>query len=91
MRYDDDFRPRRLCRDGERGVLWGVCAGIAGYFGWSPGLVRLAALAIGWFAPLHAIAAYAVAALLMPERPLRYEGHGDEREFWRSATHRSEP
>lgn len=89
MNHSDDGRTRRICRDAERGVILGVCAGIAEYFDWPLWLTRAGTLALGWFFTVPVIIAYIVAALLMPERPLRYFGDGDERTFWQSRRHRS--
>lgn len=87
---DYESRPRRLCRDSERGVILGVCAGIAEYFDWPLWLTRVGTLALGWFFTIPVVIAYFVAALLLPERPLRYYGDGDERNFWQSdRQHRS--
>lgn len=85
----DEHRSRRLYRDSERGLILGVCAGIAEYFDWPVRLTRAGALALGWFFPLHVVIAYIVVGLIMPERPLRYCGDGDERSFWHSRRHRS--
>lgn len=85
----DGFRSRRLFRNSERGVILGVCAGLAESFDWPLWLTRLAALALGWFFPVTVVVAYVVAALIMPERPLRYCGDGDERSYWQSGRHRS--
>lgn len=87
--FDDPRRPRRLCRDTERGVMLGVCAGIAGHFDWSPGLTRIGALAIGWIFPTCAVIAYLIAAVIMPPRPLHYSGSSDECSFWRHHQQRS--
>jgi len=78
----------RLYRDAERGVILGVCAGIAERFDLPLWLTRIGALAIGWVLTVPAIVAYLVAALLMPERPLHYCGD-DERAFWQSRNRRS--
>lgn len=85
----DTYRPRRLYRDAERGVILGVCAGIAECFNWPVWLTRVGALVLGWCFPVSVVVAYIVAALIMPERPLRYDGDGDERTFWQSRRHRS--
>ncbi|HET8554745.1 MAG TPA: PspC domain-containing protein [Rhodanobacteraceae bacterium] len=87
--FDDESRSRRIYRDSERGVILGVCAGIAEHFDWPLWLTRIGALALGWFFTVPVVIAYLVAALLMPERPLRYYGDGDERTFWQSNRHRS--
>ena len=85
----DEYRSRRLFRNSERGVILGVCAGLADSFDWPLWLTRIAALALGWFFPVTVVVAYGVAALIMPERPLRYCGDGDERSYWQSRRHRS--
>lgn len=87
--FDDESRSRRIYRDSESGVILGVCAGIAEHFDWPLWLTRVGALALGWFFTVPTVIAYLVAALLMPERPLRYYGDGDERTFWQSNRHRS--
>lgn len=87
--FNDESRSRRIYRDSEGGVILGVCAGIAEHFDWPLWLTRVGALVLGWFFTVPAVIAYLVAALLMPERPLRYYGDGDERTFWQSRRHRS--
>ena len=90
MNHSRDTYPlRRFYRDPERGVICGVCAGLAEKFDCPLWLTRLGALALGWFFPLHVVLAYAVAALIMPRRPLSYAGTGDERAFWQSRRYRS--
>jgi phage shock protein C len=86
--YDQSL-PRRMYRNPEHRVILGVCAGIADYFGWPRWLTRVAAVVLGWLFTIPVIAAYFIAALLMPERPLRDYGHDDGRGFWRSHRHRS--
>ncbi|HWU77669.1 MAG TPA: PspC domain-containing protein [Rhodanobacter sp.] len=85
----DEYPQRRLYRDSERGVIFGVCAGVAEHFDWPVWLTRAGAIALGWCFPVFVVAAYVVAALIMPERPLRYFGDGDERSYWQSSRHRS--
>jgi phage shock protein PspC (stress-responsive transcriptional regulator) len=85
----DEYRPRRLYRDSERGLILGVCAGIAECFDWPIWLTRVAAIALGWFFPVSVVVSYLVAAVIMPERPLRYCGDGDERSCWQPRRHRS--
>lgn len=82
-------RSRRFCRDSERGIILGVCAGIADFVDCPPWAVRGAILVGAYFFPVPVIVAYLVAAYLMPERPLRYYGEGDERTLWRTREHRS--
>ena len=85
----DEYHQRRLHRDSERGLILGVCAGIADSFGWPVWLTRVGAVALGWCFPVSTVVAYIVAALVMPERPLRFCGDGDERSYWQSTRHRS--
>lgn len=75
----------RLYRDRERGWLAGVCAGIAGYFGVAPALVRLGFLValIVFFVPTAI--GYVVLALALPPRPPGLYASGEEEAFWRSA------
>lgn len=70
--------PEGLRRDTLRGMMTGVCAGIARYTGISLRLVRLAAI-IGFFvnAPLTVIA-YVVATWVIPRDSWRLPGEGAE-------------
>ncbi len=80
----DEYRRHPIYRDSERGVILGVCAGMANFFDCPLWLARVGALALGWFFPVTVVVAYLVAAVIMPERPLRYCGNGDERSCWQS-------
>lgn len=80
----DGHHSRHLYRDSERGVILGICAGVAERFDWPMWLPRIGTLALGWLFPVTVAVAYLVAAAVLPERPLRYRGDGDERSFWRS-------
>ena len=79
---------RRFYRDPERGVILGVCAGLADYFELPVWAARITALVCLWFFPAPAVAGYLVAALLMPTKPLRFYGHGGEKTFWRMHSRR---
>lgn len=85
----DEYHRRQFYRDSERAVICGVCAGIAERFDWPMWLTRAAAIGLGWCFPIPVAVAYAVAALIMPQRPLRYYGEGDERTFWQSRGQRN--
>ena len=87
----DEYHQRRLHRDSERGLILGVCTGIAESFEWPVWLTRIAVLALGWCFPVSTVVAYVVAALVLPQRPLRYCGHGDERSCWQPRHHRTQP
>lgn len=85
----DEHHRRQFYRDSERGVIFGVCAGMAERFDLPVWLIRIGVLAVGWCFPVSVVVVYGVAALIMPERPLRYNGHGDERTCWQSRRDRS--
>ena len=72
-----------IYRDRENGWIFGVCAGIAEWAGVRPGVIRIIALInlflFFWFTVLL----YAIATLLLREKPLIYSGRNREREFWR--------
>jgi phage shock protein PspC (stress-responsive transcriptional regulator) len=85
----NEYRPRQLYRNSERGLIFGVCAGIAENFQWPVWLTRIGALALGWLFPVSAVVVYVIAALILPKRSLRYCGEGDERSFWQSRSRQS--
>jgi len=70
-RYDG-VRPvtRRLYRDPARGKIGGVCAGVAGYYGIEPWVVRCIAVTALLFYPGIVFPAYWIAYFVM-ERPPR--------------------
>lgn len=76
-------RLRGLYRDRENGWIFGVCAGVADYFNFRTGTVRvIAAVCLCLFTLLTA-SVYLAATFLIREKPLIYRGHRDEGEFWR--------
>jgi phage shock protein C len=86
---DPRYSPNRLYRDRRRGMILGVCAGIADYFGVSPLVVRIAAV-IGLLAfTVPTFLAYLLAAMLIPRKPEDLYASGAEEMFWRSV--RTEP
>lgn len=64
-------RTPRLTRDREKGKVLGVCAGIAGYYGLEPWVIRLLALTGLVFLTTVTFIGYFVAALLMDAAPKR--------------------
>jgi len=58
---------KKLMRSSNDKILYGVCAGIADYFGIDPLIVRI----IFIFVP-SAVLVYIVLALLLPEKPTYY-------------------
>jgi phage shock protein C len=81
-----DVRPsrRRLYRDGRRAWLAGVCAGIADYFGVSPGLVRLLVFISALAFTFPTVLGYLIAAFVLPRRPPDMYESDEEERFWRS-------
>ncbi len=78
--------PFRLYRDTQRGIIAGVCAGIADYLGVEPIAVRLVAvLGLFFFFPVTVIAYVALAIMLRPKPPALY-GSRDEEAFWRGVS-----
>lgn len=72
-----------LYRNTGRGILAGVCAGIADYLGVEPLVVRLVAvLGLFFFFP-PTIIAYVVLALVLPAKPRTLYASGEEEAFWR--------
>ncbi|RZV45919.1 MAG: PspC domain-containing protein [Sphingomonadaceae bacterium] len=78
-----------LYKDSENGWLMGVCAGIANYFDFSRNGVRLIAVFFALFMFWPTVVAYAVAGMVLRDRPLYYRGR-DERRFWRQNSRHQE-
>ena len=73
----------RLWRDTDRGIIAGVCAGLAGYIGVEPIVVRLVAvLGLVFFFP-PTIVAYVILALVLRPKPPTLYASPDEEAFWR--------
>lgn len=82
----DSPNPHRLYRIPERGIIGGVCAGIADYFGIRPALVRLAmVLALLFFTPPF-ILGYVIALLVLPVRPPQLYRDPEDEAFWRGVS-----
>jgi phage shock protein C len=76
-------RPSGLYRNTERGRLFGVCAGLADYFGVSPFVVRIAAVISLFMFPPPTLICYFLAALLLDRAPPQLYQSDAEKEFWR--------
>ena len=73
----------RLWRDPDRGVIAGVCAGIANYIGTEPIVVRLVAvLGLIFFFPPTVIA-YVILAVVLQPKPRAFYASAEEEAFWR--------
>ena len=67
----DRVRARRLRRDRENGKIFGICAGIANFYGIEAWLVRCIAITCLIFLPSVTIIAYLGAAIVMDGKPRR--------------------
>ena len=84
MTWTNSTQRFRLWRDRERGILAGVCAGIADYIGIEPIVVRIVAvLGLIFFFPVTVIS-YVILALALPPKPPSLYGSREEEAFWRS-------
>ncbi len=83
-RNDGQPSRRRLYRDPRRAWLAGVCAGIADYFGVSPGLIRLLTLVSAMFFTFPTLLGYVIAAFVLERRPDDMYASAKEEAFWRS-------
>ncbi len=80
---DREASPSRLYRNPKQGILFGVCAGIAAYFGINPWVVRaFAILGLFMFAPATIIS-YVILALVLPRAPAALYRTESEERFWR--------
>lgn len=80
---DREHRGHGLYRDRENGWIFGVCAGIAEYFGVSAGVVRVIAVVALFLYFWPTVLVYAAATLLFRTKPLTWSGDCREHEFWR--------
>src|SRR3546814_4794072 len=77
-----------LYRNTERGVIFGVCAGLADYFGISRFFVRIVAVIALFMFPPPTLFCYFMAAFLIPRAPTYHYESDAEKE--RSEEHTSE-
>ena len=73
----------RLWRNTDRGILAGVCAGIADYIGVEPIVMRLVAVVCLVFFFPPTIVAYVILALVLRPKPPALYASPDEEAFWR--------
>ncbi|MEI8396230.1 MAG: PspC domain-containing protein [Rhodospirillaceae bacterium] len=78
--------PHKLYRNSGNGRVFGVCAGIADYFGTDPFIVRAGAVLGLFLLSMPTLIGYALLALILPTKPAGlYRSPADE-EFWRAVT-----
>ncbi|WP_395674824.1 envelope stress response membrane protein PspC [Inquilinus sp.] len=85
-RFNESPNPHRLYRDPDNGMALGVCAGLAAYFGVSPGKVRVGTVILAFIFFPHILIAYLAAAVFLKRRPGRLYRSPDEEVFWRSVS-----
>ncbi|MGH7097105.1 MAG: envelope stress response membrane protein PspC [Stellaceae bacterium] len=74
----------RLYRDPERGMIAGVCGGLAEYVGLRPVLVRFLTILGLVFFFIPTIVLYVALALALPPKPPGLYRADDEAKFWRT-------
>lgn len=82
----DSPNPHRLYRNPQAGMLGGVCAGVAEYFGISPALVRIGVVVGMFFFAFPLILAYVIALAVLPVRPAELYSNAEEEAFWRTVS-----
>lgn len=88
MSFETSPNPHHLYRDPDNGVILGVCAGFAAYFGWERRTLRIAlALSAIFFLP-QVLVVYVLAAIFMKRKPSPVYGTGEEAMFWRGVSMR---
>ena len=73
---------KRLYRSRYHGMIAGVCAGIAEYFGWDPTLVRIGYILLSIFTVIllsiftvfSGVIVYLILWIVMPREPMRFLG-----------------
>ncbi|MGH8427280.1 MAG: envelope stress response membrane protein PspC [Gammaproteobacteria bacterium] len=75
--------PNRLYRDPERGMIMGVCAGIADYFGWNLTLVRVVVVLTFFFWWGITLVVYVIMGFLLPKKPQGLYETAEDETFWR--------
>ena len=87
----NNFGSRRLYRDRERGVILGVCAGVADYFGFDVAVTRILVVASLFLFFPTTVLIYFVLALILPKKPKESGVGRDEVDSVLQRRVRSEP
>ena len=80
--------PHKLWRNPAAGKVFGVCAGMADYFGLDPFPVRAATVIGVIFFSVPVLIGYCLLALILPPRPPSLYRSPAEEEFWRAVSTR---
>ncbi|WP_459189252.1 PspC domain-containing protein [Parabacteroides sp. APC149_11_2_Y6] len=59
---------KRIYRS-DKGMIAGICAGIADYFGWDPTMVRIGYILLSIFTVFSGVLAYLVLWIVIPKQP----------------------
>lgn len=82
--YEDSITPRRMYRDRKNGIICGVCAGIADYFGFDRTITRVvAAVALIFFMP-GVLLIYFGLCFILPRKPADPEREPRDERFAQS-------
>lgn len=73
----------RLYRDRDKGILFGVCAGLAEYLGFNRTALRIIVILSAIPFTFAVILGYLALALLIPTRPQGLYASDEDEEFWR--------
>jgi phage shock protein C len=84
-RTNQPWSPSRLYRDPDNGVMMGVCAGIADYFGIARWIVRVGAIVLLFAFTFMTVIVYFGLGLALKPKPLDLYANADEERFWRDA------
>jgi len=83
-RMGNNLGPRKLYRDDENAVFFGVCAGIADYFGFHVRATRVITVLITVFVMPMLFFIYLGAGFMLPIKPKGMFATEKEEAFWRS-------
>lgn len=88
MTFETSPNPHHLYRDPDNGVILGVCAGFADYFGWERRTLRIVtAISAIFFLP-QILIIYVLCAIFMKRKPSAVYATGEDAVFWRSVSMR---
>ena len=78
------WSPSRLYRDPANGMLMGVCAGIADYFGVARWIVRAGAIVLLFAFTFMTVLIYFGLGFFLKPKPLDLYADAEEERFWRT-------
>lgn len=61
--------PKKKLYRSNKGMIAGVCGGIADYFGWDPTLVRIGYILLSIFTVFSGVIAYLILWMVIPKQP----------------------